>query len=182
MDDQRTDWFLTSTGRRVFVTEPRVADICVEDIAHSLSMICRFGGHCQEFYSVAQHSVWVSDRLPPSLARHGLLHDATEAYLGDVVRPLKRQLAQYQALEARWWQAICERFGLEDTDAALVKHVDLRALMTERRDLTYRGRRAPYAWVEDEASVSADPERIVPVGPETAKYLFLSRCQQLEVL
>lgn len=179
--EPRSDWFLTATGRRIFVTEPTVDDICVEDIALALSKICRFGGHCNPFYSVAQHSVWVSNRCPPTLAVHGLLHDATEAYLGDVVRPLKRQLSEYRQLEARWWGVIRARFGIADGDDAIVKAIDLRALMTERRDLTHFGGASPYGWVEDEARAEPDSAVIQPYGPDGAAHQFFAACQRLGV-
>jgi hypothetical protein len=177
----RRDWFLTATGRQVFVTDPQPEDIVVADIAQALSRICRFGGHVRNFYSVAQHSVWVSERLPERLMRKGLLHDAPEAYLGDVVRPLKRELPDYVRLEALWWKAICERFQLPEEGDAEVKAVDLRALMTERRDLTYHGLQSPYPWIEDEARIEPDPYFISPLGPDAAKHLFLERCAALGV-
>ena len=95
MTAERYGWFVTASGRRAFVEDPRACDLVIEDIAHALSNICRFGGHCSRFYSVAQHSVCVSalvERTRPDLALHALLHDAAEAYVGDVIRPIKPTL------------------------------------------------------------------------------------------
>jgi hypothetical protein len=78
------------TGRWPTPLNLKPADVCVEDVAHSLSLICRFGGHCSSFFSVAEHSIMVAQRVPPKFRLTALLHDATEAYLGDMVRPVKR--------------------------------------------------------------------------------------------
>ena len=82
-------WIETYTGKKVYPLRPDEETLCVEDIAHALALTCRFGGHCSEFYSVAQHSCLVSDLCPDGLKLAGLMHDAAEAYLGDVVSPIK---------------------------------------------------------------------------------------------
>src|SRR5438128_12538670 len=84
----RGDWMQTYTGRAFYPLDPRLDDICIEDIAHALSMLCRYGGQCQEFYSVAEHSVLMSYAVNPQHALWALLHDATESYMGDLIRPL----------------------------------------------------------------------------------------------
>jgi hypothetical protein len=90
------DWISTYTGQ-FHPFAPQADEVRIVDIAHSLSMLCRFNGHCRRFYSVAEHSYWVADRLlhefGSDVALVGLLHDAAEAYLGDIVRPLKRRLS-----------------------------------------------------------------------------------------
>src|ERR1700683_336889 len=85
----RGAWIVTFSGRRFYVLDPRPSDVRIEDIAHSLSLQCRFNGHVKNFYSVAQHSVLVSERCDPADALYGLLHDASEAYIGDMSAPLK---------------------------------------------------------------------------------------------
>ena len=113
----------TITGRHFDPTEIEPSDIDLLDIAHALSRLCRYAGHVPGFYSVAQHSVYVSkmlERRNPDdveLQLLGLLHDASEAYLGDVIRPLKLALPDYQAIEANVEFAIGERFDLVVTDA-----------------------------------------------------------------
>lgn len=133
-------WMQTATGRKVDFLKPDPASIAIEDIVHALSRICRFTGHTREFYSVAQHSLWVERRVrllggSHAEQRAALLHDATEAYVNDLSAPLKALLPSYREVEQRIWQAICERFDLPPRLPAVVKRADLEALMLERRDL-----------------------------------------------
>src|SRR4051812_30250690 len=81
------NWMQTFTGRQFWPVDPRADEIAIEDIARALAMTCRFGGHVRFHYSVAQHSFLVSLVCSPEHALWGLLHDASEAYLGDVVWP-----------------------------------------------------------------------------------------------
>jgi uncharacterized protein len=171
---ERKDWFVTASGRRVYVLSPDPLQICLEDIAFALSQICRFGGHTSTFYSVAQHSIAVSRLVPERFAFHGLIHDATEAYLGDVIRPLKMQLPAYSTIEARWEIAIAERFNVDWTDDAYkaVKLADRIALITERRDLIVKH---DWQWTEDELGILADSRPIVAWPPEVARQEFIQR-------
>lgn len=135
--ERRGDWMLTFTGRPYWPADPRPEDVDLGDIAHALANLCRFGGHTRKHYSVAQHSVMVSYLVPPELAAVALLHDAAEAYLGDVVRPLKSLLArQYSVLEQLSEQVIAQRFGLPAPPwPAEVKHADNVVLSLEREAL-----------------------------------------------
>lgn len=129
----RGDWMQTYTGGRFYPMDPRPEDIRPEDIAHALSLICRYGGHVQRFYSVAEHCLLVSKAVPAELALWGLLHDATEAYVGDMVRPLKVSMPEYRAAEDRVMEAVAERFGLHTAVMpAEVKAADNRVLLDER--------------------------------------------------
>lgn len=169
------DWIQTFTGVQFFPLDPRREDIRLEDIAHALSNLCRFGGHTNEFYSVAQHSVLVSWQTPEH-PREALLHDATEAYLVDVPRPIKGHLAGYAEIEAHLAGCIGNRFGLVlNPLPADVKEQDERALMTEKRDL--RGP-SPAPW-----KVSAAPwaDRIVPWEPRRAALTFMARARELGI-
>lgn len=125
---------LTATGRQFFPLDPRPEDVCIEDIAHALSNLCRFGGHCRLFYSVAEHSVHVarsfSDRR---LALGALLHDAAEAYLVDVPRPVKKVLAKYGEIELNVEVAIAEKFDLLwPIKQPAIAEADDRILIDER--------------------------------------------------
>lgn len=104
----------TWTGRYVNPLAPKPEDIHIHDIAHSLARLCRWNGHCDGFLSVARHSMWVANELPTELKLWGLLHDATEAYLGDMTSPVKHSDAMqvYRDAEARLEQVIAEVFHL----------------------------------------------------------------------
>jgi 5'-deoxynucleotidase YfbR-like HD superfamily hydrolase len=119
------DWMQTYTGRCFWPLDPRPGEICIQDIAHALAMTCRYGGHCEQFYSVAEHSVLVSRHVPQEFALWGLLHDAAEAYSADIPRPLKRFLPDWKPLEAKLMAAVCDRFGLPHEEPAEVKLVDI---------------------------------------------------------
>lgn len=176
---RRGDWIQTQSGRRFYSLDARPEDVDLRDIAHALSLVCRFAGHCRTFFSVAEHSVRVARSLLPverpwtpaerRLALAGLLHDASEAYLGDVPRPIKRlpEMAPYREAEARLEAVIAERFGLSHPWPEAVKLADARALATERRDLLAVQRddwgHLPEPW----------PERIEPQAPEVAHLHFL---------
>jgi hypothetical protein len=178
LPDPKSDWFLTFSGIQFYPLNPMPETICIEDIAHHLSMIPRFGGAARDFYSVAQHCVFVSRLVPPELALVGLMHDATEAYCNDLVRPLKYALPNYMAIEDLIWRAVAAKFNLpQDLDAiAEVKHADDVALMTERRDLLIP---TNHKW-----SVHATPAdlSIVPVAPKFAESSFLLRFSELTTL
>lgn len=129
----------TYSGRIVDPFEMTVDDIDLDDIAHALSSICRFGGHTRHFYSVAQHSVYVAEyvchRDPENHVRQktALLHDAVEAYLGDLVRPLKRrpEMAVYLEVETELEQVIAKKFGLEWPFPEIVHIADNAVLQAE---------------------------------------------------
>lgn len=128
-------WIQTYTGRAFWPLDPNSEDVAIEDIAHALALQCRFSGHTKWPYSVAQHSVLVSLAVPVEHALVGLLHDAAEAYLVDLPRPLKRSIPDYKVAETRVWAAIAERFGLPLEIPAEVHHADNVLLATEKRDL-----------------------------------------------
>jgi len=123
---------LTHSGNYFNLLRPDYSTFTVGDIAHALSHICRYTGHVHTFYSVAQHSVAVSHLVPPEHALAGLMHDAAEAFIGDVSSPLKSLLPQYKAIEARVEAVIADRFGLTALMDPRVKELDDRILEDER--------------------------------------------------
>lgn len=170
-------WIQTISGKKFPLEEPDTAQIDVEDIAHALALLCRFNGHCTKFYSVAEHSVHVSHEIDPELALVGLLHDAAEAYLGDVPSPLKKKLSQFSAFEHKMEAAIAERFGV---DPALfkdpeLKRADVQLLVDEKAVLMEA---EPEPWPAGAPGVKA-PGRIAGWGAEEAKARFLARFKEL---
>ncbi len=164
----------TFSGRRFYPLKPRAEDVCLEDIAHALSMICRFGGHCPMHYSVAQHSVLVSFEADHDDQLWGLLHDASEAYLGDMIRPIKHQLAMgaYRDAEAAVMACVCERFGLDPRMPLSVRNADRRVLATEARDVRELSGKMDFM-------PSPLRAKIIPWPAGLAKQQFLLRAAEL---
>lgn len=161
------DWMQTATGRQFWPLDPDPDDICIEDIAHALSNMCRYGGHTLSFYSVAQHSVIVSRHCPQSLRLTGLLHDASEAYIADIIRPVKPFLQNYKSIEIDVERAIAKRFSLPYPWPEEVKKVDNRILFDERDQLMAD---PPRPWNLHGGPLGV---RIDPWQPERAKSEFL---------
>lgn len=195
--ERQGNWLQTVGGRAFFPLDPRPEDIDIEDIAHALSFVCRFGGHCREFYSVAEHSVRVSHAIAyaggtPLAQLSGLLHDAAEAYIGDMVWPLKQDhaLSGYKQIEQAIENAISRRFEVP-FGLPIVKRYDLVLLSTEKRDLMRNGssgsnveanaaRERLGAWHSD--YVPPLDTRIDPWSPKVARAYFLSHFNYLKGL
>ena len=180
MSGRRGGWCATYTGMQFWPLDPRPEDICIEDIAHALALQCRFNGHTTEFYSVAEHSVRVSRACPPAFALWGLLHDAPEAYIGDMVRPLKRGpgMEEYCRADVRIMAAVAEVFGLPmPPDGAdmprVVAAADDALLHAEARDLLLP---CPDQWWSEE---QAHPEPVEAWSPHDAELAFLDRFDEL---
>lgn len=171
------DWFQTTTGRAFPLPNFTPADFSIEDIAHALALQCRFNGHCLAFYSVAQHSVLVSQIVPDQFRLWGLLHDASEAYMSDLPAPFKRMLPDYKKLEKKVMQAICIRFGLPEEMPVQVMSADLTMLATEKRDLLVK---EPQKW-ESLDGVFPMETKIEPWHWAKAKQMFLDTFNELEV-
>jgi len=166
-----TGWIQTYTGRQFYPMAPLAQDICIEDIAHALSQMCRFTGHTREFYSVAQHSVLVSGIVPHDAALWGLLHDAPEAYLADVARPLKSMLPGLADAEQRIEAAVARRFSLHLPMSECIHAADLTMLATEQRDLMAP---APAPWTSIRG-IEPLLSPIVPWDPCVAEWRFIDR-------
>lgn len=140
----KTDWIQTFTGRKIYPLEPHGDDIDIDDIAQALSMKCRFTGHVNRFLSIAQHSVLVSRECPPHLALTGLLHDAGEAYLPDVSRPVKPflyvatngdNIQTFKMIEDQLLEIIMLKYGGCFPLPGVVHEVDDRMNFTEGTQL-----------------------------------------------
>lgn len=185
----------TASGRAFWALDPRPEDIHIEDIAAQLSRVCRFGGALKngawvdhsvacfpdkkwvpfEIYSVAQHCDLVSRNVPEEHALEGLLHDAAEAYIGDMVKPLKVMIPEFKKIERRIMAAVRERFGLPQEESEFVKIADYRAVLTEHRDL--QNDIGEVDW--GVAKMEPWPEQIIPVLPSVARKMFMDRFNEL---
>jgi len=176
------DWIQTFHGVAFYPIDPRPDEILVEDIAHALSMQCRFTGHVRRFYSVAEHSVHVSQACYQADALWGLLHDASEAYLVDVASPVKRMefMEPYRGVEGHLMRSIADRFGLNPRwpEPDNVKRADKCLLAIEARDLMptvwpdWRERWYPFIG-ENNLIITR------PWSPEEAEERFLDRFAEL---
>lgn len=166
---RRGDWMQTASGRMFWPMDPRPGEVHIDDIAYGLSNLCRFGGHCTHFYSVAQHSVYVSYQVPSEHALCALLHDATEAYCVDVPRPIKRFLAGYRDIETRIWHAVAARFNLPLEMPECVHAADNAVLLAEKDQIMLPSP-APWSVPGEAAKVT-----IVRWTPGNARRMFLRR-------
>lgn len=174
-------WIETYSGKKFHILNPSPDEIFIEDIAHALSLQCRFNGHTRNFYSVAQHSVYVSKIVPPEDALWGLLHDASEAYIMDMTRPMKRFTeagAAYMKVEAGVMAAICQRFKLNPEQPESVHKADNRMLFTEKNQLM-AALKWDTNWAENEKAADIV---ITSWSPTFAENLFLSRFEELQPL
>lgn len=166
-------WMQTYTGRVFYPLAPRIQDVCIEDIAHSLAYQCRYAGHARFHYSVAQHSEILSYAVPAEDALAALLHDASEAYLVDVPRPIKPHLRGYAEIERKVHAAICIALGAPLTIPPSVLDADLRIIHDERAVLMAE---PPMPW-----NVPGEPlgVKIECMPPAQAEQLFLKRFEEL---
>jgi uncharacterized protein len=131
------DWMQTYTGKRFYPLRPDPELVCIEDIAHSLSLKCRYGGHCCFLFSVAEHSVLMADAVlsaggSPMEALMALMHDSPEAYVDDMIRPIKKSVIGYEQIETRVWEAICTKFDFDPNLPPIIKEFDNRILADEK--------------------------------------------------
>lgn len=167
----------TYSGEKFYPLEPIAEEVNIHDIAHALSNLCRYGGHARYFYSVAEHCCHIFDKLP-EYKKEGLLHDASEAYLVDIPRPIKGHLEEYKIIEERLEIVIGAKFGLVYPYPKIVKEYDNRILVDERAVLMENGIRNGNNWMMDD---------LEPLGidikcwnPEEAEVNFLERFYALE--
>jgi 5'-deoxynucleotidase YfbR-like HD superfamily hydrolase len=178
------NYMLVSSGHKFWPRDPRAEEIRIEDIAHHLSCNCRWGGAVKDFYSVAEHSVYVSRFCDPEDAMEGLLHDASESYIGDLIRPLKYDpaFAEYHVIEELNEFRIAQKFGLKYPWPPSVKRADEAVCAAEWEQII---RQAPNEdWeigrLHDNTSVA--PVKIACLLPNDAERLFLERYHELEKL
>jgi hypothetical protein len=170
---RKGNWMQTFTGRQFWPIDPRPEEVFIEDIAHGLANSCRYAGHCLRFYSVAEHSVLLSYIVPSSMALTGLLHDATEAYVVDIPRPLKPYLTGFKEIEHTVWRAIATRFGCPEELPPEIKVADNAMLLIEQAKNMAP---PPADWC-----IPGEPAN-VPIAcwqPDVAEQMFLRRFKEL---
>lgn len=152
----------TFTGIYLNPFDIKEEDIDIRDIAHALSLICRFGGHCKKFYSVAEHCIMVSYNLPEHLRFEGLMHDASEAYLVDMPSPIKEKLPEYKVVETNIMNVVAKKFGISWPVCEEVKKADRLGLEHEWHN-----------------NVVCEAAKITPYSSEYAERAFLKRFAEL---
>jgi uncharacterized protein len=141
------DWIETYSGVRFYPLDPKPEEIDIGDIAHALSLTCRYNGHCKFFYSVGLHSIYVSKYLREmgydyKIQLYGLLHDASEAYLSDITRPVKPYLKNYTFYEQQLMSVIYKAFNIPEpteNEYELIKYADDMLLYHEANILLNKG-------------------------------------------
>lgn len=204
--ERKGDWFVTYTGRRFFPLDPRVEDVDIKDIAHSLALQTRWMGHCKNFYSIASHSLAcarIAEKTgePAVVVHWALMHDAAEAYTSDIVRPIKGRLGfvtgnahdalavglyPYKTFEESMLRLIAERFSLPWPIPEAVKRIDNRMLVTEAEHMTnYDGERyvdGERHWIHEPKWQAVKPygddHVLLHQGPEEAERCFLQLAQE----
>ena len=170
----------TFSGKYINILDPQPQDFTIEDIAHHLSMLCRFNGASKYFYSVAEHSYLVSHHIKDDLKAAALLHDAAEAYVGDLISPLKSLLPEFKAIEDKIQSAIYNKFGIElsEADEHEIKTVDVMMLATERERLM------PNDGVEwlTLTDIQTFPHGICYLTPDVAKNIFLHKAESIGLM
>jgi hypothetical protein len=166
-------WIQTYNGIQFWPADPSVEDVDIEDIIHSLANQCRYTGHTNQFYSVAQHCVICSENIIPKHAKWALMHDASEAYISDLASPIKKFFPNYMDMEEKIQMAIAKKFGLELPMPKQITEMDYRVLATEKRDLLGE---PPASWGRLPNPLD---ETLVAMTPTQAKAAFTKRFKEL---
>ena len=163
------------SGATLDFGSPHSSNFTIEDVAHGLANLCRYSGQCRRFYSVAEHSLFVSE-LSENFKLAALLHDAAEAFVGDLPSPLKGLLPEYKRIETRVQRVIFERFGLGKDIPPEIKVTEKRVLAAEQAQIMPPG---TAAWAQREG-IEPAPILVRHLAPAEAKELFLSRFEDLK--
>lgn len=172
-------WIQTKSGGRFYFLEQHLASVTLEDIASALSKLCRFTGHSRKFYSVAEHSFYVSLIVPEEYQLQAMLHDASEAYLGDVSTPLKCLLDDYREIEDIVSRSIYARFDLPAELHPSIKSADYRVLASEVPLLFDRVDEGWKGWLTGHKPIDGLTRDNIGWTPEQAEALFMERIRPL---
>lgn len=177
MDNKIDNYIETFTGVKFDFLNPQIEQINIEDIAHSLAMQCRFTGHSNDFYSIAQHCILVAELCPDEYKLYGLLHDASEAYLTDVASPVKPFLQNYKMMECKIMKSIVEKYSLSEFFPEEVHLADMNALRVEIKQLMHSGGEG---WAINKILTTPLPDfKIEYMSPREAKVEFIKKFNEL---
>lgn len=166
---------LLGDGQYFNFLEPERSAVSIDVIATALSNLCRFTGQCEQFYSVAEHSVWCSYKVEKGYEYEALMHDTPEALIGDVSKPLKMLLPDYRSIEARVEAYLAKRFGFTAPMPDAVKKVDLQMLVTEQVQIMKNHDNWVYALGEKPLKI-----KLACFNPTAARERFLARYHELK--
>jgi hypothetical protein len=179
MSERKGDWMITFTGRQFWPLDPRPDEVCIDDIATALAHTGRYNGQGRHFFSVAQHSTllarWFLAKGDTPLARWALLHDGSEAYAGDVIRPIKPFLAGFAEIEHRLERAVWSAFGLDGDLPAAVKDADQKIRTDEMLALFPREALQRYG-LDQRAGLGLE---VRPLLPTAARDRFMETYREL---
>lgn len=175
LNENRSGWIQTYTGIAFYPMQPRPEEIDVIDIAHALSMLCRFAGHVERFYSIAEHCVHIHDWIEDEYKFAALMHDSSEAYLVDIPKPVKNYLNEYVLIEKNLEAAIFAKYNIPYPFHPRVKEGDNRILIDERNALL---KKPPMLWNHEPEPLGI---KIQNWSPEVAKEQFLDRFNKLYI-
>lgn len=171
----------TYEGNIIDIFNPDPKTITIKDIARGLAFTCRYGGHTPEYYSVAEHSIIVSKNVPAELAGWGLLHDAAEAYMGDIPRPIKKLVPIFMECEDKFLSIVSERFGLDGNKIPLpVKEADNKIIVTEAIKMGM-SQKNPKFWDEVLKNKPYEYIKFEYYDPYTAEKMFIKRAKELKL-
>ncbi len=158
-------WIATFTGLRLNPFDPDPEMINIDDIAHGLSLTCRYAGQCKKFYSVAEHSIRLTRLVPEELRPVALMHDSAEAYMLDLPSLIKRVMPGYQAAEHNLLSVIFAKYDIDIQLLTRFLKEEYVLLATECRDLVTN----TDGWFLPEPPLD---KPIEPWTPRTAEVLF----------
>ena len=169
---ERGNFIITRSGARFFINEKDLSSVPIDDLAHALSYNCRFNGHVNQMYSVAEHSVHVSNLVPKADALWGLLHDLTESVIPDIPRPFKHLITGFMEYEDEMMENMAKSYHLPWPMPKSVKYIDKHIVAAEAKQLFDK---TP-DWIDSYDKIDM---KVEGWSPEEAKRRFLERYEEL---
>lgn len=176
MTKQTKNSISTLSGQFFDPLNPEDYTYNIDEIATALSNLCRYTGHVNSFYSVAEHSVLVSRSVPDTHRLAALLHDASEAYLGDMARPVKQLFPRYKQLEESCQKEIFKQFNLDWPMHESIHEADMRVYWQERQEIANVGLRDNIWAQKFRAARKVEAQGM---SPKMARRMFMSEYNKL---